>query len=106
MVAGKYTLFLNRDFWVQPDCHAEGSLPFWHAVLLITALAYLNPCASRPDCMGETRCGLSGITLHSQFRASSHTACDAMVVQADLWMERHLCETVQNYAHYTPFVTN
>jgi hypothetical protein len=57
MVAGKYTLFLNRDFWVQPDCHAEGSLPFWHAVLLITALAYLNPCASRPDCMGETRCG-------------------------------------------------
>jgi hypothetical protein len=22
-----------------------------------------------------------------------------MVVQADLWMERHLCETVQNYAH-------
>jgi hypothetical protein len=28
-----------------------------------------------------------------------HTACDAMVVQADLWMERHLCENSTELRH-------
>jgi hypothetical protein len=47
--------------------------------------------------MGDPMSLWYNIASHSEHRL--YTACDAMVVQADLWMERHLCENSTEYAH-------